>query len=133
MWSRVARTSLIVSGCQCRGGAAGLLLFLLLYPPCPCDYTAESHPTVMKHSPHLGTWNLGTKDHGKGSAALGHGRDCRAKPAGTVWKDRFDLEWTSAHPPHLPAGPPPAAAPPSAPGLPPPSVSAGTPVLPGTG
>ena len=81
----------------------------------------------------MGIWNLGTKDYGKGSAAPGHGRDCRAQPAGMVWKDRFDLEWTSAHPPHLPADPPPAAAPLSAPGPPPPSVSAGTPVLPGTG
>ena len=71
MWSRAARTSLIVSGCQFRGGAAGLLPFLLLYPPCPCEYTTESYPTVMKHSPQLGAWNLGTKDNGKGSATLG--------------------------------------------------------------
>lgn len=35
MWSRVARTSLIVSGCQFRGGAAGPLPFPSPLPSLP--------------------------------------------------------------------------------------------------
>lgn len=87
MWSRVARTSLIVLDSS--GEGLGLLLFpFSLYPP--CEYTTESYPTVTKLQPSAGAWNS-TKDHGKGSATLGHGRDCRRSWQAQFGRTGFDL------------------------------------------